>query len=212
MATGAIPAQIDFEHGEKDKSNINDKEISMPSVYAPPDSYYYTCCGKVHVEKAAIWIAILAYLFHCMAVFQDIFSRMFHIPSHYHLSLDRAPDAVQLCIIFFGVASYVCIPAAHKKRIARLYWPFLVYNGLMLAGVGITAARMVNYTFLGESLSNSVPTFVIIGSAFAQFLIFAWMELIINKAYKYMVNHGNGNNNRMMHFNNQMYFDDSMKV
>ncbi|KAI1694297.1 UDP-glucoronosyl and UDP-glucosyl transferase domain-containing protein [Ditylenchus destructor] len=40
----------------------------------------------------------------------------------------------------------------------------------------------------------------------------SWMELIIYKAYKYMVNHGNGNNNRMMHFNNPMYFDDSMKV
>ncbi|KAI1697422.1 hypothetical protein DdX_18505 [Ditylenchus destructor] len=209
MATGA---QIDVEHREKDKNDIYDDEISMGPFYDQPDSYYHTCCGKVHVEKAAIWIAILAFMFHFTAVFEDSFGRMFHIPSHYHLTLDRVPNEIYLCRSFFAIAIYVCIMAAHKNRIARLYWPFLVYNGLILAGVGIIIARMINYTFIGESISNTVPTFVVIGLAFAQLLLFGWMELVIYKAYKYMVNHGNGNNNRMMHFSNPMYFDDSLKV
>ncbi|KAI1703181.1 hypothetical protein Ddc_16652 [Ditylenchus destructor] len=212
MATGAIPAQIDFEHRKKDKNYIYDEDSSMTPLHNQPDSYYHTCCGKVHVEKAAVWIAILAFLFHGAAVFEEPFCQMFYIPSHYHLSLNRKPPQISLCLIFFSIASYVCILAAHKKRIARLYWPFLFYNGLVLAGVGFTAARMINYAFLGESLSSSVPTFVIIGSAFAQLIFFGWMELIVYRAYKYMVNHGNGNSNRMLHFSNPMYFDDSMKV
>ncbi|KAI1703183.1 hypothetical protein Ddc_16654 [Ditylenchus destructor] len=211
MATGDIPAQIDFEHREKDKTDIYDDKISVKPLYDQQYLYYHTCCGKVHVEIAAIWIAILSFLFHYTATCPDSdcsFGRLVHIfASHYYLSIGQE-YIIWLCFTFFGIASYVCILAAHKNHIARLYWPFLLYNGLMIAGVSITAEVKINYMFRDEFVRSSVPAFLVI----AQLLLFVWMELIIYKAYKYTVNHGNGNNNRMMHFNNPMYCDDSMKV
>ncbi|KAI1695603.1 hypothetical protein Ddc_21137 [Ditylenchus destructor] len=136
-------------------------------VYLPEDSYYKTCCGKVHVETGAKYIAIvslalliLSMLFGAYLAFEIISGPRFG--STYWLTV--------LSFIWNGVkiSCCVCILVAIKKRIAGFYWPFLIMNG--------------------------------------------WMEMVVYKAYKFMLYHHNGSHNRMMQYNNQIFSDDPIKV
>ncbi|KAI1695602.1 hypothetical protein Ddc_21136 [Ditylenchus destructor] len=205
-------AKVDLDHEDGDMNAILADEISMAPVNGCPDPYYRTCCGKVHVETAAKYIAIVSLVFQLTAM---LYSVMFMVAS-------RAPLpplwmlVLQIALYGIGIYSYIAILIALNKRVARYYWPFLIYNGLAVASTLIAGVALfvvfIKYHDKYPDKQMVVIVAVIIASSFGQFLLCSWMEMVVYKAYKFMLYHHNGSHNRMMQYNNQIFSDDPIKV
>ncbi|KAI1695741.1 hypothetical protein DdX_19424 [Ditylenchus destructor] len=197
-------AKVDLDHEEEDRNAILADEISMTPVYGQPDPHYRTCCGKVHVETASKYIAIVSLVFQLTAM---LYSVMFIVASRTPLpSLWML--VLQITLYGIGIYSYVAILIALNKRIARYYWPFLMYNGLAVVTISIAGVAIVvlfiKYYDQFQDKQMVVMMAVFIASSFGQLLLHAWMEMVVYKAYKFMLYHHNGSHNRMMHYNNQI--------
>ncbi|KAI1708034.1 hypothetical protein Ddc_14503 [Ditylenchus destructor] len=191
MTTTALPIKIDLGCQEEDKNGILVDDISMNQC-EKPDSYFRTLFGKVHVEIAAQWIAIA--------------SLIFQIALRYDFMLDRSEPNLRKVIpepflYYINISVLVCVLVAQNKRIARLYWPFLIYYGLITA----TCAAVLGhgaykiYCELSGSCSGTYWTHrifkgtIIVSVMIGELLLVCWMEMVVYKAYKYMVYSRNAN-------------------
>ncbi|KAI1700682.1 hypothetical protein Ddc_17983 [Ditylenchus destructor] len=191
MIAAALPIKIDLGCQEEDKNGILVDDISM-NLCEKPDSYFRTLFGKVHVEIAAQWIAIAS------LVFQIAFHYNFHMdPSEPNLR-KVIPEPI---LYYINISVLVCVLVAQNKRIAGLYWPFLAYYGL----IGAVCAAVLGhgaykiYCELSGSCSGLYWThtignaIVIVSILVGELLLVCWMEIVVYKAYKYMVYSRNGN-------------------
>ncbi|KAI1692695.1 hypothetical protein DdX_21108 [Ditylenchus destructor] len=212
-----LPVKIDLGRQEEDKKAILDDHISMVPC-EKPDSYYRTLFGKVHVETAARYIAIALLIFQVAALFYaNLFRIAYKLPSP---SLGTIVLEVAMNVI--NVTVLVCVLVAQKKRIARLYWPFLIHKGLFIAifcALALVLAALLIYLQLGGeffSRSRVRPTHT---AAFSAMLVaigigmslLCWMEMVVYKAYKYMINDQNGNTGYKQ-YQNQLFSEDPVKV
>ncbi|KAI1697703.1 hypothetical protein Ddc_19567 [Ditylenchus destructor] len=211
-----LPIKIDLGRQEEDKKAILADEISMAPC-GKPDSYFRTLFGKVHVETAAKYIAIALLIFQVAALF---YSNLFRIayklpsPSLQMMVLEVVMNAINVTVL-------VCVLVAQKKRIAKLYWPFLIYKGLMIA-ILCTCALVLAVFFIFLQLNgDSIPrvkssrtaavSAMIVAMGVGQLLFTCWMEMVVYKAYKFMINDQNGNTGYKQ-YQNQMFSQDPVKV
>ncbi|KAI1699054.1 hypothetical protein DdX_17573 [Ditylenchus destructor] len=213
-----LPVKIDLGSQEEDKKAILDDHISMVPC-EKPDSYYRTLFGKVHVETAARYIAIALLIFQVAALFYaNLFRIAYKLPSPSlgTVVLEVAMNAINVTVL-------VCVLVAQKKRIARLYWPFLIYKGLMIAlfctCVLVLAALFVFLQLNGELSSHSrvhpshtaAVSVMMVAVGVGQLLLTCWMEMVVYKAYKFMINDQNGNTGYKQ-YQNQLFSEDPVKV
>ncbi|KAI1711716.1 hypothetical protein Ddc_12808 [Ditylenchus destructor] len=191
-------------NNEKEEDQIAVVADAPVSLKDNPDPYYRICYGNVHIEDVA--------KYHCYSlclIIILILADCTYMASLSYLFLFR-----QISIII-GV---ILILVALRKRLPRLYLPFLIINGLwtvVLFSLLFFAVFiiMIQYEVHGEHIMQLIKSqAVTVTLRFTQMLLCGWMQIVMYKAYKYMVAYQKYTRCQQNQHSNPCFSDDLLNI
>uniref|UniRef100_A0A915DYD7 Uncharacterized protein n=1 Tax=Ditylenchus dipsaci TaxID=166011 RepID=A0A915DYD7_9BILA len=160
------------------------KQIEEGEVDRIKDPREHCCCNKVHVEIASKSIAILAICTYTLLLL-TILAVDFVVNQNYRGNTTAL--LFNFGVITLSQSIYWCILIAQRKRIPRLYLPYLVVNALnIIFGVGglvVMSGLLVKPEYYSN---NVVPYSILYALCLLNFLYNIWSEWVVYAAFQSM--------------------------